>query len=55
MDENQYFECESIYHRKGFILCDVCAIIVNAEQKRDDGSVKVKRWTTKLKQVSKTK
>ena len=47
MDGNQYFECDCIYHRKGFILCDTCAIIVNREQKHDDGSIKVKRWITK--------
>ena len=29
MDRNQYFECECIYHRKGCILCDICATLVD--------------------------
>ena len=44
-DKNEYFICECIYHRKGFILCSICEKNINEDNKNDDGHIKVKRWS----------
>ena len=44
-DKNEYFVCDCIYHKKGFILCLICEEIINEDNKNDDGHIKVKRWS----------
>ena len=43
-DKNEYFVCDCIYHKKGFILCLICEEIINSDNKKDDGYIKAKRW-----------
>jgi len=43
-DKTEYFICDCVYHKKGFILCEICEQIINEDNKNDDGFVKVKRW-----------
>lgn len=44
-DKNEYFKCDCVYHRKGYILCENCIKWINEDSKNDDGFIKVKRWS----------
>ena len=44
MDKNKYFECDCIYHKKGYILCEKCEQIMNEDNNKYDGFIQVKRW-----------
>ena len=46
---NDYFNCDCVYHKKGFILCKQCEIIEEAD-KTDYIKIKVKRWGNRSKQ-----
>lgn len=35
-DKTEYFICDCVYHKKGFILCEICEKIINEDNKKDD-------------------
>ena len=44
INNNDYFKCDCVYHKKGFILCEICEQIINEDNKKYDGFIEVKRW-----------
>ena len=40
MNENEYFKCDCVYHKKGFILCDKCENIVNENNNEEKNEIK---------------
>ena len=44
----EYYECDCIYHKKGYILCVICDEWINKGNKRDDGNISIK---TMAKQI----
>lgn len=40
MDDIEYFTCECVYHKYGYVLCPTCADILGARKR----SIFVNRW-----------
>ena len=45
MNNIEYFTCECVYHKYGYVLCSTCAVILEAPKR----SVFVKRWRNRRK------
>ena len=41
MNENEYFKCDCVYHKKGFILCNECENIVNENKNEEKTKLKI--------------
>ena len=41
MNENEYFKCDCVYHKKGFILCNKCENIVNENKNEEKTKLKI--------------
>ena len=61
-DNNTYYECDCVYHRHGYILCDKCAewhdkVDKTIEEHRVDEVTRITRTTsvTKTKRWNKQK
>jgi len=47
--DNEYFDCDCVYGKNGYILCKMCEII-NEVDKNEFIKIKVKRWKNRGKQ-----
>ena len=52
-NKTEYFKCDCVYHRKGYILCNNCIEWINEDNKNDDGFIKVKRWKNNKTETNK--
>ena len=52
-EEHEYFICDCIYHKKGYILCLICEKKINEDNEKDDRYFKVKRRTKPYKKTYK--
>ena len=54
MDNSWNFECECVHHKKGYVLCETCEIMINDNNKTNDVFVnKVKRWNKSKPNINK--